>query len=113
MGVHGWIRKKILHCCLRPLNLIKQSLKNNRTILKKNYGTNADGSTKNLKNDRTSEEKLLNERRRLKKGQDELSAERLLRTYLQHKYDKKLKKEIEGGSKKREEEKKINEKEKK
>merc|ERR1711966_508366 len=41
-----------------------------------------------------NEEKLLNERRRLKKGQDELSAERLLRTYLQHKYDKKLKKEI-------------------
>merc|ERR1711906_78767 len=60
-----------------------------------------------------NEEKLLNERRRLKKGQDELSAERLLRTYLQHKYDKKLKKEIEGGSKKREEEKKKNEKEKK
>merc|ERR1711966_512074 len=29
-----------------------------------------------------NEEKLLNERRRLKKGQDELSAERLLRTYL-------------------------------
>merc|ERR1711966_573899 len=60
-----------------------------------------------------NEEKLLNERRRLKKVQDELSTERLLRTYLQHKYDKKLKKEIEGGSKKREEEKKKNEKGKK
>ena len=60
-----------------------------------------------------NEEKLLNERRRLKKGQDELSAERLLRTYLQQKYDKKLKKEIEDKSKKREEEKQKNAKEKK
>merc|ERR1711966_355079 len=50
------------------------------------------------KNQDENEEKPLNERRRLKKRQDELSAERLLRTYLQQKYDKKLKKEIEGGS---------------
>ena len=37
----------------KNLKNVKQSLKNNRTIPKKNYGTNADGSTKNLKNDRT------------------------------------------------------------
>ena len=39
---HGWIKKLTLHFWLKPLNLVRQSLKYNRTRPTKNYWTNVD-----------------------------------------------------------------------
>merc|ERR1711966_166158 len=109
----AWLDKK------ENLTLLTETTKSHHTLLTETTKSHQaelekqqDDTEEKLRNERRrfneelkkrqdeNEEKLLNERRRLKKGQDELSAERLIRTYLQHKYDKKLKKEIEGGSKK-------------